>query len=306
MGNIGNSLHLNLCLLAENKNKKTDQSALLSLFLCLTQHPKAETIMATSGNGGRPFPEDLAVDVLLRLPVESLLRFKCVCKKCAPHDSPTITFVSVSDAGVLENPPDYIQGFRGMTYLLGSVDGLFLLEREIDGSIFNISLSLWNPATREVRPLPAANFELQPSFKQMDRQFGFGLDPMTNDYKVVWFRSFWDDIGNHNIPRQYAAVYSCSKDSWRILEPTNLIHEFCVEAFGTAYLNGTYYWLLGGGSCASNDCSVLLFDFGNEVFVEIGGPDVGRAFNHRNVRLVLLDDFIALMTVVEGFVCDIW
>nr|XP_009787764.1 PREDICTED: F-box/kelch-repeat protein At3g23880-like [Nicotiana sylvestris] len=293
--------------------------------------------MATSGNGGRPFPEDLTVDILLRLPVESLLRFKCVCKNwyeimkshsfirehmhwnskskspqiliydhSAPHDSPPITFVSVSDAGVLENPPDYLQGFRGMTYLLGSVDGLFLLEREIDGSIFDISLSLWNPATREVRPLPAANFELQPSFKQMDRQFGFGLDPMTNDYKVVWFRSFWDDIGNHTIPRQYAAVYSCSKDSWRILEPTNLIHEFCVEAFGTAYLNGTYYWLLGGGSCASNDCSVLSFDFGNEVFAEIGGPDVGRAFNHRNVRLVLLDDFIALMTVVEGFVYDIW
>ncbi|XP_070040434.1 F-box/kelch-repeat protein At3g06240-like [Nicotiana tomentosiformis] len=190
-------------------------------------------------------------------------------------------------------------GFRGMTYLLGSMDGLFLLEREIDGSIFNISLSLWNLATREVRPLPAANFELQLSFTQMDRQFGFGLDPMTNDYKVVWFWSFWDDIINHIIPRQYATVYSCSRDSWRILEPTNIIHEFCVEAFGTAYFNGTYYWLLCGGSCTSNDCSVLSFDLGNEIFVEIRGPDVERVFNHRNVRLVFLDDLFALMTIVE-------
>ncbi|XP_075102000.1 putative F-box protein At3g47150 [Nicotiana tabacum] len=233
--------------------------------------------MATSGNGGRPFHEDLAVDILLRLPAESLLRFKCVCKNwyeimeshsfirehmnwnikskspqiliydhSALDDSPSITFFSVSDAGVHENPPDYLQGFRGMTNLLGVVDGLFLLEREIDGSIFNISLSLWNPATREVRPLPAANFELQPSFRQMD------------------------------------------------------------QSVGTAYLNETYCWLLCGGGCTSYDCSVLSFDFDNEVFVEIGGPDVGRAFNHCNVRLVLLDDFIALMTVVEGFVYDIW
>uniref|UniRef100_A0A1S4C5H6 F-box protein At3g10430 n=1 Tax=Nicotiana tabacum TaxID=4097 RepID=A0A1S4C5H6_TOBAC len=241
--------------------------------------------MATSCNGGRPFPKDLAVDILLKLPVESLLRFKCVCKNwyeimkshsfirehmnwnskskspqiliydySAPDDSSPITFISVSDAGVLENPPDYLQGFRA----------------------YSTSPCHWNPATGEVRPLPVANFELQPSFRQIDRQFGFGLDPMTNDYKVVLFRSFWDDIKNHTIPRQYATVYSCSRDSWRILEPANLIHEFCVEAVGTAYLNGTYYWLLCGGGCTSDDCSDLSFDFGNEVFVGIGGPDVGR------------------------------
>ncbi|XP_009623286.1 putative F-box/kelch-repeat protein At1g12870 [Nicotiana tabacum] len=188
--------------------------------------------MATSGNGGRPFPEDLAVDILLRFPMEFLFQFKYVCKKwyeimkscsfikehmnwrnknkspqiliydhSAPDNSPSITLISVSDAGVIENPPDYLKGFRGITYLLGSVDGLFLLKQEIDGSIFNISLSLWNPATREVRPLLATKFELQQSFRQIDRQFGFGLDPMNNDYKVVWFLSFWDDIINQTIPR---------------------------------------------------------------------------------------------------------
>nr|XP_009592884.1 putative F-box protein At3g10430 [Nicotiana tomentosiformis] len=260
--------------------------------------------MATSGNGGWPFRDDLAVDILLRLPVESLLQFKCVCKhwyEIMKSHSFIREHMNWKNASVLENPPDYLRGFIGLTYLLGSVDGLFLLEQEIDGSIFNTSSSLWNLATREVRPLPASNFDLQPFFTQMDRQFGFGLDPMTNDYKVVWFRSFWDHIRNHTIPRQYAAVYSCSRDSWRILEPANLIHDFCAEAIGTAYLNGTYYWLLCRGSCTSKDCSVLSFDFDNEVFVEIGEPDVGHAFNHRYVRLVLLDDFIALMTVVEGF-----
>nr|XP_009629182.1 F-box protein At3g08750-like [Nicotiana tomentosiformis] len=126
--------------------------------------------MATSGNGARPFPEDLAVDILLRLPVESLLRFKCVCKNWyeimkshsfirehmnwnSKSKSPQIL---IYDHSVPDDSPP-------ITFF-GSVDGLFLLEREIDGSIFNISLSLWNLATREVRPLPAANFELQPSY----------------------------------------------------------------------------------------------------------------------------------------------
>nr|XP_009799210.1 PREDICTED: F-box protein At3g07870-like [Nicotiana sylvestris] len=192
-----------------------------------------------------------------------------------------------------------------MAYLLGSVDGLFLLEREIDDSIYNISLSLWNPATREVRPLPAANFQLPPFFTQMSSNFGFRLDPITNDYKVVWFRSFWDDDRNHNTP-EYAAIYSCSRDYLRVLEPANLVHEFSADVVGTAYLNGTYYWLLCGGLYYFDDCSILSFDFGNKVFADIGGPDVGRAFNHFNVRLVLLGDFIALMTDVVGFVYDIW
>ncbi|XP_016466440.1 putative F-box protein At3g10430 [Nicotiana tabacum] len=262
---------------------------------------------ATRDNDGRAFPEDLAMEILLRLPVESLLRFKCVCKNwyeiiksrsfirehmnwsgknkppeiliydhSAPDDSPPITLISISDAAVVHENPDYLQRFRGMTYFLGSVDGLFLLERVIDGSIFNISLAMWNPATREVRPLPSPEFKLQPSFRQRGCNFGFGLDPTTDDYKVVWFRSFWDNIRNRRVPQAYAAVYSCSRDSWRILQPENhdiFIYKYCIEALGTAYLNGAYYWLLKGERCK---CSILSFDFGKEVFVEIGGPDAPR------------------------------
>ncbi|XP_075102004.1 uncharacterized protein LOC107762000 [Nicotiana tabacum] len=143
--------------------------------------------MATRDNDGRYFPENLAMEILIKLPIESLLRFKCVGKyrfenitspsfikehmnwsrKNKPSkimiydhigcpsndDSPLnpnpITLISVSCAVVVHKNPDYLQEFRGMTYLLGSVDGLFLLERVIDGSIFNVFLALWNPAIRE-------------------------------------------------------------------------------------------------------------------------------------------------------------
>ncbi|XP_019266813.1 PREDICTED: F-box protein CPR30-like [Nicotiana attenuata] len=290
------------------------------------------------------------MEILIRLPVESLLRFKCVGKYwyetitspsfieehmnwsrkspkimiydhvgCPSNDdSPLnpnpITLISVSDTvGVPENP-DYLQEFIGMTHLLGSVDGLFLLERVIDGSIFNIFLALWNPATREVRSLPLPGFNLPSSFRQYRRQFGFGLNLMTNDYKVIWFRIFWEKIINFFVDQPYAAVYSYSKDSWRILQPENadivllkdiLLIKHCIEALGTAYLNGAYYWLL---KCEICNCSILSFDFGNEVFTEIEGPDAPRPFNHWHLKLILLDDSLALFSVADWdrFEHDIW
>ncbi|XP_009799209.1 F-box protein At2g40925-like [Nicotiana sylvestris] len=302
--------------------------------------------MATSDNDGRPFPEDLAMEILIRLPVESLLRFKCVGKywyktitspifikehmnwsrKNKPpkimiydhvgcpskDDSPLnpnpITLISVSDGVGVHANPDYLQEFIGMTHFLGAVDGLFLLERVIDDSIFNIFLALWNPATREVRSLPLPDFNLPPSFRQCRRQFGFGLDPMTNDYKVIWFRIFWDKIINFMVDQPYAAVYSCAKDSWRILQPENqdiFLFKHCIETLGTAYLNGAYYWLL---ICEICNCSILSFDFGNEVFTEIEGPDAPRPFTHWHLKLILLDDSLALFSVADWdrFEHDIW
>ncbi|XP_075099011.1 putative F-box protein At4g17780 [Nicotiana tabacum] len=254
--------------------------------------------MATSDNGCRPFPEDLAMEILLRLPVESLLQFKCVGKNwyetitspsfikehmnwsrknrppkimiydyvgCPSNDdSPLnpnpITLVSVSDAAAVHKNPDYIQEFRE---------------------------SLHSP-----------NFGLAPSFREHRRQFGFVLDLMTNDYKVVSFWTFYENIRNCKVYQPYAAVYSCSKDSWRILQPEHqdiFLFKYCIKTLGTAYLNGAYYRLLKGEIC---NCSILSFDFENEVFTEIEGPDAPRPFNHWMLKLILVDDSIALLNVV--------
>ncbi|KAM3282425.1 hypothetical protein P3S67_026070 [Capsicum chacoense] len=249
-------------------------------------------------------PEVLAEDILVRLPVKSLLRFKCVCKewhktikspdfirehgkhhnkvhKILVYDrnNPPDPITLISKDGVLENPPPD-ERVRGMTYVLGSVYGLFLLKKVVDG---NLSLSLWNPALRE---------------------FGLGLDPVTNDYKVVWFLFFWDD---DNIPRIYARVYSCSRDSWRMLQlDDHYKSHICARRFrqplGTGYLNGTYYWLVLGGW----KCSVVSFDFRNEEFGEIEGPDARYTFHRSHLFMILLDDSVALMGTVGEFEYEIW
>ncbi|KAK4727088.1 hypothetical protein R3W88_032005 [Solanum pinnatisectum] len=68
-----------------------------------------------------------------------------------------------------------------MTNLLGCIDGLFFLEREINNDVL---CALWNPATREVRDLLSADGIKFESFFNSNRVFGFGLDVLTNDYKV--------------------------------------------------------------------------------------------------------------------------
>ncbi|KAF3676514.1 putative piriformospora indica-insensitive protein 2-like [Capsicum annuum] len=168
--------------------------------------------MATCDNVGA-FLEDLAKEILLNFYVKSLLRFKYVCnrgsqvhyrtlecsKKKPPQfliydygahdDAPHVTVISHNG---IPSPSqgDNSQRFGSITDLLGSVDGLFFLEREIDRGIL-------------VRHLPAATIELQP-FDLYGRHFGFGLDTMTKDYKVVY----------HYLRDKYAAVHY----SWKIFK----------------------------------------------------------------------------------------
>jgi len=67
--------------------------------------------------------------------------------------------------------------------------------------------------------------------------FGFGLDLSTYDYKVVYFHINY-------LCEYYASVYSCSRESWRIFKPEIPFFTDVNHTFGTAYLNGAYYWLL--------------------------------------------------------------
>ncbi|KAJ8541000.1 hypothetical protein K7X08_001816 [Anisodus acutangulus] len=96
------------------------------------------------------------------------------------------------------------------------------------------------------------------------------------------------------------------RDSWRIFRPKNFYKFFLSErkdvsglTYGTLYLNGAYYWLLTG------KCSILSFDFGSEVFEEIGESD-DHSVNSLVFGLILLDDSIAILNTVERFVFDIW
>ncbi|KAK6792902.1 hypothetical protein RDI58_011983 [Solanum bulbocastanum] len=237
------------------------------------------------------FPEDIVNEILVRCSVKSLLRFKCACKNwyaliktpkfiqqhLKKNRSP-LKFLIYNIGDVLDKscPMTLIseedsQKFLGMKYVIGYVDGLFLMEGFINSAT---CCALWNPATREVRSLHLPS----PINKYYSPDFGLGIDPLTNEYKVVYFL------------RYEAAVYSCRRDSWRVFKiedfdkPPPFDKEMC-RTYGTAYLNGNYYWLL----VKNNNNTILLFNFGREMFEEIEGPELDLKFPYVHA----LDPYLA-------------
>ncbi|XP_015168000.1 uncharacterized protein [Solanum tuberosum] len=215
----------------------------------------------------------------------------------APGDFPPITFIS--DYGI-DAPTHEVnpQSFEGMTNLLGSIDGLFFLEREINNDVL---CALWNPATREVRDLLSAVGIKFESFFSSDRFFGFGLDVLTTNYKVVYY----------NCKNENAVVYSCSRDSWRIFKHENVCdnrNAECVDTFygSTTYLNGSYYWMLRKNVNFNFTFKFLSFNFGNEVFEVIEGPPHDCAIRSWTADLMILDDSIAILNEVDMFIYNVW
>ncbi|KAG6640184.1 F-box protein CPR1-like [Carya illinoinensis] len=244
-------------------------------------------------------PEDVLTDILLRLPVKSLVRFRFVCKPwyallknpdfmtihlnlkvkanhgChlllvnSQEQNHTFSLISNKTLDVAAKI-DAPQGVK-FGIIVGSCNGLVCLSQ---GSV----ILLWNPATREHKILPTPCID--PTFPNLlimkiSVGFGFHLD----DYKVVrivYFRGLQD--GNPVHAR--VELFSTSTGSWRMINaivPCNIEQRRC-----GVILKGVPYWLgfgpfwpntIFGPGEPRRDEFVLSFDMGKEVFGLVGVPD---------------------------------
>ncbi|XVF75496.1 hypothetical protein PTKIN_Ptkin13bG0192200 [Pterospermum kingtungense] len=265
-------------------------------------------------NGG--WPSDMLIEILLKLPVKSIIRFKCVSKTwCFLFKNPSFvsqhfnlskknnyllvdyvnnehkyvmhlfayqTLVSCRD--LRQNLPTHFAD----RYLSFCVDnGLFCLLNPNDSGI-----TLWNPATRESRILPECNQNFPPEILSCLHTLGFGLDPLSNDYKVIYIRTFFDRESKRR--GRHHAIYRISTDSWRVLEEED-VHFFrdlhVSPNFNNTCVNGVYYWQV----YKLFDYKVLAFHLGTEVFQLIESPISGHG------KLLPLHDGRISMWDTEGF-----
>lgn len=282
-------------------------------------------------NWTRNFPQDVVTETLLRLPVKSLLRFKCVCKYWyAIIESPSFVrkhfsrennhtrlllyYTSDSDReGVTFLPDeallgvsssndviDYVQCPQNEANLVGPVDGLFFVHK--CGYHSGEPMTLWNPSTREFMPLPMS--PITPPYMHTNHTFGFGLDPFTGNYKVIWIRFMIDDRTGIPLPYFVVAIYTLGSDTWRYLDP--LTHTTCSvdNSLSATCINGAYYWLVSYDYAKH---SILAFDMRYEVFSHIEGPDHPEG---KEGSLTLCIDYIALFLCQTGVwfqsSIDIW
>nr|XP_033515070.1 putative F-box protein At5g62660 [Nicotiana tomentosiformis] len=266
------------------------------------------------------WPDDLITEILVRLPVKSLLRFKCVHKnwyslitssffvrKHLHHkENPTHLLIPIYGEdvisqtgttiyvlpdkilpGLIPEKPSHSQIPVQLNQFIGRVDGLFFLLNISYQSHVNDShrMALWNPATREFRPLQLNLPKFTQSyFRYYDSVFGFGFDPISQDYKVVciWFLSDQDA----SIPYVwFAAVYSLDNDCWKKItcnfDADLLMHR---SIMSSTCFNGFYYWCANITVTVSHNTykQILLirfFDMHNEVLGEFSWPNHIPAFD---------------------------
>ncbi|XP_065617791.1 putative F-box protein At1g50870 [Quercus suber] len=184
-------------------------------------------------------PEEVVLQILYKIPVKSLIRFRCVSKSwnslitssafIHSHLTPSLSLPSNSDKLIVKDY-DYrneVVTYKfihdenndyslhqhvefplrdgGYTYLqlIGSVNGLFcLFESE--------QIILWNPYIRKFitlpKPLPKT---YRPIAWTYSYRYGFGFDPRNNDYKVVRI------AGPYAPKPRLVEVYSLKEGSWR-------------------------------------------------------------------------------------------
>ncbi|KAI9075527.1 hypothetical protein K1719_036686 [Acacia pycnantha] len=257
-------------------------------------------------------PEEIIRNILNRLPVKSLIRFQCVCKRWknliqdppfiaghleqSTHRNDALLFEIFSnqfslrllDCGLqvreVQKTP-LIDSLGGAT-VLGSCNGLLLVE------IDQFRLALWNPAIKAVRRVPRNRTEIDFSW---DIGTGFGFSPFVNDYKIVRTYAGIDDVDA--VDRVY--VFSLSRGSWKGIDVGNLkgvrFNSETVTANGAA--NGAIFWY-GVKSCKGEDDVKLIvsFDIAKEVFTLIPRPNL--EYNAEE-KLTVYENKLAIL-------CDIW
>ncbi|KAK9705869.1 hypothetical protein RND81_07G088200 [Saponaria officinalis] len=199
-----------------------------------------ETVGAKHENLMPTIPDDIIhYDILTRVPVESLLRFKCVsknwysllkssdfnlmlqkrtleshnstdfiivCYDQSQHDLVVCTYIDASRPYIRRDVVIKIDQFNTKyCQIVGSCNGLICLWSHFSG------LALCNPSTREYRRLSDSP---RVKAKTIGTRYGFGRDCISHRYKIFNITRVFSDNMQCN---SMAYVYNTSTNSWRNL-----------------------------------------------------------------------------------------
>ncbi|XVE83731.1 hypothetical protein DITRI_Ditri16bG0109800 [Diplodiscus trichospermus] len=273
-------------------------------------------------------PRDLFLEIFLRLPVESLMRFKCVCRswyalisnpefisKHLNYNRNINEFVLVKRSlltclGKKENMFSVVSRkqfssvnivvdlplFKKKPYLqlLGHCDGIICLSNYRD------EIVLCNPATKESMVLPKSClpcFSSNPNLIPQTNALGFGYDLKNQQYKMVRIVSYWEELDD-NLPQlSRVEVYTMGTDSWREIKhvkvPANVQFSPCFET----YFNGAFHW--HAMDCNKNEV-ILSFNMGEEDFQVITTPDFLSIYDNSICRSLLVWNGCLALIIYPG------
>ncbi|CAJ2638624.1 unnamed protein product [Trifolium pratense] len=250
-------------------------------------------------------PFDLIPEILSRLPVKSLLQFRCVCKswkslisdsKFAKKHLTLSTMHTLHCISYRHNVHVLLKSYS-LDYVLTNItqtqfpssDSNVLLVGSCNGIIFLVSdgkdlvqLQLWNPSIRKFKELPPIS---KPH--RFAGIYGFGYDPISDNYKVVVVSS---DLTRGDFNKNELKVHTLGTDSWKSVSefPFAIVY---AQPLGQ-YVSGTINWLVFMGIKRF----IASFDLGNECYREVLLPDDSVQVYKNKLSLSVLRDCLCMIS----------
>ncbi|XP_059649948.1 F-box/kelch-repeat protein At3g23880-like [Cornus florida] len=253
-------------------------------------------------------PEEILIQILVRLPVKSLLRFKSVRKswhsliidptfiqvhlKTSSKNTSYIIIIRYSDSRPhpkysIHYDDESFRKYYAPQLPSSIVKQSLVVKGSCNGLVCLVNKSrtwLWNPALGKLKTLPIPQISYSDS-DMCTNYVAFGFLPQVNDYKVVRILCEWFE------PRK-AEVYSTSTDSWRRID---VAPPSCYFIGGrSAVLNGAAYWV---AKKETDDewCYLLVrFEMGDGVFEEVRLPDAIAAGRRCPENIAVLEESLYL------------
>lgn len=230
-------------------------------------------------------PPEITIDILLRLPIESILSCKCVCKPWVHlvespefaelHLSKSVLGLAVFQGAGRSKPYRILEfvdelgpknsahyynvvlrfNFPHHAHIHSSVNGLLFMYDQDFWRPQN--LFICSPITRDYLKLPPA----RPDSLFYHHTCGFGVSKMTGQYKLVMI--FRDCI---EFAPPECEVYTLGTGSWRSIAAGSPLR---YEGHIAAFLNGNLHWLAFDSKGYPR---ISCFDLETELFSTFSSP----------------------------------
>ncbi|KAM7497934.1 hypothetical protein LguiA_022348 [Lonicera macranthoides] len=256
-------------------------------------------------------PSTVLTNILSRLEVKTLGRFRCVCKSwCSIISSPNfinkhlahnisnthllLRYLSLcpkkehyslrSDYSFLELARikcPFKTASGNFFRIIGCCNGLICLSDDYFGYRYNTII--WNPAIRIYVSLPTPRV-CYDSYGPYTYALGFGFNPNTVDYKVVRIAYVYVDdesgsgYGRYAVPPE-VEVYEVSTGVWRNVSVNGVMYKVVEFIWSSAFVSGAVHWVVydrneeGGGEEGQFSNRILVFDMGSDVFSYLELPN---------------------------------
>ncbi|XP_045786407.1 F-box/kelch-repeat protein At3g23880-like [Trifolium pratense] len=271
-------------------------------------------------------PEELIIQILLRLPVKSLICFKCVCKSWLslisdPHfanshfeitaATPTRRVLFIVQSRYVETESIDLEAslnshssstslyFNFMFYesgydleIKGSCRGFILLH-----GYFNIYL--WNPSTGLHKKLPLSPYDGSKSNR--DHFYGFGYDPSLDDYFLV-------SLSNDQklAKTKHLEFFSLRANTWKEIEgnfPYINGSDENPKKIGS-FFNGAIHWYAFRHDLRYD--VIIAFDLMEEKLLEMRLPD-DVDYESKNCDLWVFGEYLSLWVMdFDTYAIEIW